>query len=68
MTIRGKLVAAIALTVIGPVVTIAVALAAFGSLGDHSDDVRRAGERQALALELAVKLVRLDDARRRGGA
>ena len=52
MTIRGKLVAAIALTVIGPVVTIAVALAAFGSLGDHSDDVRRAGERRALALEL----------------
>ena len=52
MTIRGKLVAAIALTIIGPVVTIAVALAAFGSLSDHSDEVRRAGERQALALEL----------------
>ena len=52
MTIRGKLVAAIALTVIGPVVTIGVAFAAFGSLGDHSDEVREAGERQALALEL----------------
>jgi len=52
VTIRGKLVAAIALTVIGPVVTIGVALAAFGSLGDHSDAVRRAGDRQARALEL----------------
>jgi hypothetical protein len=52
VTIRGKLVAAIALTIIGPVVTIGVAFAAFGSLSDHSDDVRLAGERQALALEL----------------
>jgi methyl-accepting chemotaxis protein len=52
VTIRGKLVAAIALTIIGPVVTIGVALAAFGSLSDHSEDVRRAGERQALALDL----------------
>ncbi len=52
MTIRAKLLAAILLTVIGPVVTIGVALAAFGSLSDHSDEVRRAGERQAFALEL----------------
>ena len=52
MTIRGKLVAAIMLTVIGPVVTIGVALAAFGSLGEHSDEVKEAGERQAFALEL----------------
>jgi hypothetical protein len=52
VTIRGKLVAAIALTIIGPVVTIGVALAAFGSLADDSEEVRRAGERQALALEL----------------
>ena len=52
MTIRAKLLAAILLTVIGPVVTIGVALAAFGSLGDHSEEVRRAGERQAFALEL----------------
>jgi hypothetical protein len=52
VTIRGKLVAAIALTILGPVVTIGVAFAAFGSLSDHSDDVRLAGERQALALEL----------------
>ena len=33
-------------------VTIGVALAAFGSLSDRSDEVRHAGERQALALEL----------------
>ena len=39
MTIRAKLLAAIVLTVIGPVVTIGVALAAFGSLGDRSDEV-----------------------------
>jgi hypothetical protein len=52
VTIRGKLLAAILLTVIGPVVTIGVALAAFGSLADQSDEVRRAGERQAFALEL----------------
>ncbi len=33
-------------------VTIGVAFAAFDSLGDHSEEVQRAGERQALALEL----------------
>jgi hypothetical protein len=32
------------LTVIGPVVTIGVALAAFGTLGERSDDVERAGQ------------------------
>ena len=52
MTIRAKLFAAAVLTVIGPVVTVGVALAAFATLGDSSDDVQRAGERQALALEL----------------
>ena len=52
MTIRAKLLAAIALTIIGPVVTIGVALAAFGTLGDRADEVGRAGERQAFALEL----------------
>jgi hypothetical protein len=52
VTIRARLVAAIMLTVIGPAVTIGVALAAFGSLGDRSEEVLRAGERQALALEL----------------
>ena len=52
MTIRGKLVAAIALTVIGPLVTIAVALSAFGTLGDRFDDVERASARQVVALDL----------------
>jgi hypothetical protein len=51
---RGKLVPAIVLTVIGPVVTIGVALAVFETLGGRSDDVRRAGARQALALELKL--------------
>jgi hypothetical protein len=52
VTIRARLLAAIVLTVAGPVVTIGVALAAFGSLGERSDEVQRAGARQALALEL----------------
>ena len=52
VTIRAKLFAAIALTVIGPVVTIGVALAAFGTLGDHFDDVAARAARQALALDL----------------
>jgi hypothetical protein len=52
VTIRAKLIAAIALTVIGPVVTIGVALAAFASLGDHFDDVAAVSRRQALALQL----------------
>ena len=52
MTIRAKLLAAIMLAVIGPVVTIGVALAAFGTLDERSDEVQRAGSRQARALEL----------------
>ena len=52
MTIRAKLFAAIALTVLGPVVTIGVALAAFATLGDRFDDVERASARQAVALDL----------------
>ena len=36
MTIRAKLLAAMVLTVLGPLVTIGVALAAFGTLGDLS--------------------------------
>jgi hypothetical protein len=56
VTIRAKLIAAIALTVLGPLVTIGVALTAFGTLGDRFDDVRRssAGERIALDLKFAV--------------
>ena len=52
MTIRAKLYAAIAMTVLGPLVTIGVALQAFGALGDRFDDVSRSGADQALALEL----------------
>lgn len=52
MTIRAKLAVAIALTVLGPVMTIGVALAAFGTLGDRFDDVRASGDRQGVALEL----------------
>ena len=52
MTIRAKLFAAIALTVLGPVVTIAVALSAFGTLGDRFDEVEQASALQAVALDL----------------
>lgn len=52
MTIRAKLFAAIALTVLGPVVTIGVALSAFGTLGDRFEEVERASARQAVALDL----------------
>jgi len=52
VTIRAKLLAAIVLTVIGPLVTIGVALAAFVTLGDRFDDILAASERQARALEL----------------
>jgi hypothetical protein len=52
VTIRAKLYAAIALTVLGPLVTIGVALQAFGALADRFDEVSRRGSDQALALEL----------------
>lgn len=52
VTIRARLFAAIALTVLGPVVTIAVALTAFAELGDRFDDVQGAAARQGLALDL----------------
>lgn len=52
MTIRAKLYAAMAMTVLGPVVTIAVAFAAFQSLSDRFDEVSAGSERQALALEI----------------
>ena len=52
MTIRAKLFAAIALTVLGPLVTVGVALSAFGTLGDRFDDVERAAGAQQVALEL----------------
>jgi len=52
VTIRARLFAAIALTVLGPLVTIGVALSAFGALGDRFEEVRRANAAQALALDL----------------
>jgi hypothetical protein len=52
MTIRAKLYAAIVLTVIGPVVTIAVALHGQGELGDRFDEVRDRARDEALAREL----------------
>ena len=52
MTIRAKLYAAMAMTVLGPLVTIAVAFAAFSSLSDRFDEVTARSERQALGLEL----------------
>jgi hypothetical protein len=52
VTIRARLLAAIMLTVLGPLVTIGVALAAFGTMGDRFDDVERANAGQGLALDL----------------
>ena len=52
MTIRAKLYAAIVMTVLGPLVTIGVAFAAFQSLSDDFDEVTARSDRQALALEL----------------
>jgi hypothetical protein len=52
VSIRAKLYAAIAMTVLGPLVTIGVALQAFGALADRFDDVSARGSDQALALEL----------------
>jgi hypothetical protein len=52
VTIRAKLYAAMVMTVLGPVITIAVAFAAFQSLSDRFDEVSDRSERQALALEI----------------
>jgi hypothetical protein len=52
VTIRAKLYVAILLTVIGPVITIAVALNGMSSLGDRFDEVSDRSERRALALNL----------------
>ena len=52
MTIRAKLYAAMVMTVLGPLVTIGVAFAAFQSLSDRFDEVSKRSQRQALALEL----------------
>ena len=52
MTIRAKLYVAILLTIIGPVITVAVALNGMASLGDRFDEVQERAERRALALDL----------------
>ncbi len=52
VTIRAKLYVAILLTVIGPVITIAVALNGMARLGDRFDEVQERSERRALALNL----------------
>jgi hypothetical protein len=52
VTIRAKLYVAILLTVIGPVITIAVALHGMDRLGDRFDEVQDRSQRQALALDL----------------
>ena len=52
MTIRAKLYVAILLTVIGPVITIAVALHGMGRLGDRFDEVQDRADRRALAGDL----------------
>jgi hypothetical protein len=52
VTIRAKLYAAMVMTVLGPVITIAVAFAAFQSLSDRFDEVSDRSDRQALALEI----------------
>jgi hypothetical protein len=52
VTIRAKLYAAMIMTVLGPVVTIAVAFGVFSSLSDRFDEVSERSDRQALALEI----------------
>jgi hypothetical protein len=52
VTIRAKLYVAILLTVLGPVVTIAVALHGMDRLGDRFDEVQVRSDQRALALDL----------------
>jgi hypothetical protein len=52
LTIRAKLYAAIALTVIGPLVTIAVALHGQAQMDDRFDEVRERARDETLAREL----------------
>ncbi len=52
MTIRGKLYAAILLTIVGPIVTIAVALHGQAQLSDRFDQVRERAGHERLAREL----------------
>jgi hypothetical protein len=52
VTIRAKLYVAILLTVLGPVITIAVALHGMDRLGDRFDEVEQRADHRALALGL----------------
>ena len=52
MTIRAKLYVAILLTVLGPVITVAVALHGMGRLGERFDEVQERADHRALALDL----------------
>jgi hypothetical protein len=52
VTIRAKLYVAILLTVIGPVITVAVALHGMARLGDRFDEVQQRSDHRALALDL----------------
>lgn len=52
MTIRAKLYVAILLTVLGPVITIAVALHGMNRLGDRFDEVQERADQRALVLDL----------------
>jgi hypothetical protein len=52
VTIKAKLYVAILLAVLGPVITIAVALGGMNRLGDRFDEVQDRAERRALALDL----------------
>ena len=60
MTIRVKLYAAIVMTILGPVITIGVAFAAFQSLSDRFDEVAGRSHRQALALEIKFAVTDLN--------
>ena len=51
MTIRAKLYAAIVLSILGPLVTTAVALQGMFDMGDSFDEVRDRGRHEAIALE-----------------
>lgn len=52
MTIRAKLYAAIVLTVLGPLATVAVALHGMSQLGDSFDEVQERAQHESLAREI----------------
>jgi hypothetical protein len=56
VTIRGKLYAAIVLTVLGPVATTAVALHGMGELGDRFDEVQSRAADEGVARELKFRV------------